>query len=58
VYEHTDADDIRDGVHFAYLVEMDLRDRHAMSVAFGFRDYFIYRDGVLLDGLGEGQAAD
>jgi len=47
--EHADADDVRDGVHVAHLVEVDLCHRHTVNLAFRLSNQVIDLEDVCAD---------
>ena len=53
VKEQAHGGNIRNSVHRAYFVEMDLFYRHAVHMAFRFRDKPVYRQHILLYGKGD-----
>ena len=56
--EHADADDVRDGVHVAHLVEVDLGDRGPVDMALCLGQDVIDGLSVLLDSVGNVQVPD
>ena len=56
VHQQAYRRDVRDGVHGADLVEMDLLDRSSVDLAFRFRDRPVDGDDVFLYVFGERQA--
>ena len=56
--EHADADDVRDGIHVAHFVEVDLSDGGAVDVALRLREDVIDVLRVFLDLVRHVQAPD
>ena len=56
--EHADTDDVRDGIHVAHFVEVDLGDRGPVDMALCFGQDVIDGLSVLLDFVGNVQVPD
>lgn len=55
-HQQAHGGDVRNGVHGADLVEVDLLNRHAMDAAFRLGDEIVHGQNVQLDHGGDGQS--